>query len=155
MTIVDSLEALLRDPEVTEIMVDAPDSVRVERQGRIEPADVQFLDERHVQRTIERIVDPDGRGCNRRGQQYYACSLLRKGAPFDGCCVSAIRDDADGNWKLNIRKCSNDDIIDTIFQNIDANSSANNLANYYQSIVSDRMGISDGWPDKIILPRKQ
>lgn len=45
MTAINPLEELLRDPEVTEIMVDAPDSVRVERQGRIVPADVQFLNE--------------------------------------------------------------------------------------------------------------
>lgn len=45
MTIIDSIEELLWDPEVTEIMVDVPDSVRVERQGRIESAAVQFIDE--------------------------------------------------------------------------------------------------------------
>ena len=45
MTIIDSIEELLRDPEVTEIMVDVPNSARVERQVRIEPANVQFLDE--------------------------------------------------------------------------------------------------------------
>lgn len=141
MTIVDSIEELFRDSEVTEIMVDAPDSVHVERQGRIEPADVQFFDERHVQRTIERIVDPDGRGCNRRGQQFYACSLLRKGTPFDGCRVSAMRDDTDGHWKLNIRKRGNDVPVDMLRERIDCGCLEEGMADYYRSLVLARMGI--------------
>lgn len=140
---IDSIEELLRNPEVTEITVNAPDDIRVERQGRIEPANVQFLDERHVQRTIERIVDPDGRECDRRGRQYYACSLLRKGTPFDGCRVSAIRDDTDKHWKLNIRKRGKDNNIDTLFQDIDYDTWAKNLGNYYLSDYFARVGFSD------------
>lgn len=143
MTIIDSIEELLRDPEVTEIMVYAPDDVWVERRGKIEPANVQFLDERHGQRTIERIVDPDGRERDRRGRQYYACSLLRKGAPFDGCRVSAIRDDTDKHWKLNIRKRGKDNNIDTFFQDVDYDTWAKNLGNYYLSDYFARVGISD------------
>ena len=59
MTAINHIEELPRDSEVTEIMVDAPDSVWVVRQGRIEPVGVKFLDEGHVQRTIEHLVDPD------------------------------------------------------------------------------------------------
>lgn len=57
MTIIDSIEELLWDPEVTEIMVDVPDSVRVERQGRIESAAVQFIDE---QLSSVKIIDVIG-----------------------------------------------------------------------------------------------
>ncbi|WP_432315870.1 hypothetical protein [Collinsella aerofaciens] len=118
MTIIDSIEELLRDPEVTEIMVNAPDDVWVERQGRIEPTDVKFLDEEHVLRTIEHLVYPDGCRRDDRGWQFYACSLLRNGTPFDGCCVSAMRDDGDGHWKLNIRKRGNDVPVDTSHEHI-------------------------------------
>ena len=65
MTIINPIEELIRDPEVTEIMVNASDDVWVERQGRIEPTGVKFLDEEHVPRTIERLVSQDGRGCDR------------------------------------------------------------------------------------------
>lgn len=143
MTIVDSIEELLQDAEITEIMVNAPDDIWVERQGRIEPAGVQFLNEEHVLRTIERIVDPDGRECDRRGRQYYACSLLRKGTPFDGCRVSAMRDDTDKHWKLNIRKRGNDNNIDTLFQDIDYDTWTKYLGNYYLSDYFARVGISD------------
>ena len=143
MTIVDSIEELLRDPEVTEIMVNAPDDIWVERQGRIEPANVQFLDERHVQRTIERLVNPDGCHSDSRGRQFYACSLLRKGTPFDGCRVSAVRDDTDVHWKLNIRKRGNDVPVDTPHQLIYHGCLVENMADYHRALVFDRMGIGN------------
>ena len=152
MTAINPLEELLWNPEVTEIMVNAPDDVWVERQGRIEPTDVKFLDEEHVLKTIEQIVSPDGCRRDDRGRQFYACSLLRKGTPFDGCCVSAMRDDGDGHWKLNIRKRCNDDAIGTIFQNIDDRSLENNLLNYYRAVAFARMGIgSDAEIPKVEL----
>ena len=55
------LQPLLDDPEVTEVMVNAPDQVYVERRGRIERAGVCFRDERSVQALVERIVAPLGR----------------------------------------------------------------------------------------------
>lgn len=145
---------LLWDPEVTEIMVNAPDSVWVERQGKIKPTDIQFRDEEHVLRTIERIVSSNGCRCDSRNRQY-VCTLHRERAPFDGSRVSAMVDDIDGHRFLNINKRSKDNVIDTIFQSIDLDSCANNLVDYYRSIASDRMGISDGCPDKIILPRNR
>ncbi len=55
------LEALLRDPDVTEVMVNGPDAVFVERAGRIEPARVRFADAAHVLHVIDRILSPLGR----------------------------------------------------------------------------------------------
>lgn len=55
------LEALLRDPDVTEVMVNGPGAVFVERGGRIEPARVQFADAAHVLHVIDRILSPLGR----------------------------------------------------------------------------------------------
>lgn len=143
MMAINLLEELLRDPEVSEIMVDAPDSVWVVRRGRIEPTGVKFLDEEHVLRTIERLVNPDGRHRDNRGRQFYACSLLRKGMPFDGSRVNAMLDATDGHWKLNIRKCGNDDDIDVSHQHIDDGCSSQSMAEYYSSIGFARMGISD------------
>lgn len=141
MTAINPIEELLWDSEITEIMVNAPDDVWVERGGRIEPVGVQFLDERHVLRTIEHMVSPDGCHGDSRGRQFYACSLLRKETPFDGCCVSAIRDDADGHWKLNIRKRGNDVPVDTPHRHICHGCSVESMADYYQAIVAARMGI--------------
>jgi pilus assembly protein CpaF len=55
------IEPLLRDDSVTEIMVNAPDKVYVERNGKLERTDVQFVDESHVMRIIDKIVSQVGR----------------------------------------------------------------------------------------------
>ena len=55
------IQPLLDDPEVTEVMVNAYNSVYIERNGRLEKTGVQFDDDAHVLRVIERIVLPLGR----------------------------------------------------------------------------------------------
>jgi septum site-determining protein MinD len=55
------LEDLLRDPSITEIMVNSFDVIYVERAGRIETTTRRFLSEQHLLRVIERIVAPLGR----------------------------------------------------------------------------------------------
>lgn len=148
MTAINPLEELLWDPEVSEIMVNAPDDVwverrGVERRGRIEHTGVQFLDEEHLQRTIENFASSDGCRCDGRDPQCYDCILHCKGAPFDGSRVNAMLDATDGRWKLNIRKCGNDDDVDAFHRHIDDGFSSQSMAEYYSSIISARMGISD------------
>lgn len=55
------LEPLLRDPEVTEIMVNRHDMVFIERGGLLHRTDLSFTDEEHLRRTIDRIVAAVGR----------------------------------------------------------------------------------------------
>ncbi len=55
------IEPLLKDPDITEIMVNGPDEIFVERYGLIEPTDVKFESEAHLRRVIDRIVSPIGR----------------------------------------------------------------------------------------------
>jgi pilus assembly protein CpaF len=55
------LEALLRDPEVSEIMVNRPEQIFVERRGRIELTNLAFEDEDSLRRVIDRIVSTIGR----------------------------------------------------------------------------------------------
>jgi len=55
------LELLLHDPSVSDILVNRFDQVYVERNGRLEPTDITFKDERHLQQIIERIVSSIGR----------------------------------------------------------------------------------------------
>jgi len=51
----------LLDEEVSEIMVNGPDQVYVEKKGRLELVDTSFEDNQHVMRIIEKIVSPLGR----------------------------------------------------------------------------------------------
>ncbi|MFJ7418570.1 CpaF family protein [Streptomyces uncialis] len=50
------LEPLLADPSITEIMVNGPDAVFVERAGRVEQLPLRFASDEQLMQTIERIV---------------------------------------------------------------------------------------------------
>lgn len=50
------LEELLRDPHVTDVMVNGPDDVRVERGGTIERVPVTFDDDEHLRRVVGRVL---------------------------------------------------------------------------------------------------
>ena len=52
---------LLNDPHISEVMVNGPYKVYVERKGRVEKSNVAFRDDLHVLQIIERIVAPIGR----------------------------------------------------------------------------------------------
>jgi pilus assembly protein CpaF len=55
------LEALLRDPSVSDILVNRANQVYVEREGKLEETDIIFKDDRHLMQIIERIVSSVGR----------------------------------------------------------------------------------------------
>jgi pilus assembly protein CpaF len=55
------LEPYLRDPEVSEIMVNGHDQIYVERDGLLYPVEAAFSDEAHLRRTIDKIVARVGR----------------------------------------------------------------------------------------------
>ncbi len=55
------LEPLLRDPAATDILVNGPHQVFVERRGVLEKSDVRFRDVDHLMRIIDRIVSSAGR----------------------------------------------------------------------------------------------
>jgi pilus assembly protein CpaF len=55
------LEPLLRDPEISDILVNNPNEVFVERRGLLEQLNISFRDERHLMQIIDRIVSAVGR----------------------------------------------------------------------------------------------
>jgi pilus assembly protein CpaF len=55
------IDPFLSDPEVTEVMVNGPHSVWVERHGRLTRTDTRFVDSTHLERIIEKIVGQVGR----------------------------------------------------------------------------------------------
>lgn len=77
------LEALLADETVSEIMVNGPQRVYVERHGKLELTDLQFMDDESVMAIIERIVAPIGRRID-ESQPYVDARLA------DGSRVNAI-----------------------------------------------------------------
>lgn len=55
------LEPFLQDTSITEVMVNGPTSIYIERYGKIEKTRVIFENEEHLMRVIDRIVSPIGR----------------------------------------------------------------------------------------------
>jgi len=92
------LEPLLRDPEVTDIMVNGPKVVYVERKGKLVKTNVQFNDNKHLMQIVERIVSAVGRRIDETTPMVDA--RMVDGSRFnaiipplalDGACVSIRR----------------------------------------------------------------
>jgi pilus assembly protein CpaF len=77
------LEPLLKDPSITEIMVNGPKNLYIERGGKIERVSAAFENDDHVMRIIDRIVAPLGRRVD-ESQPYVDARLP------DGSRVNAI-----------------------------------------------------------------
>jgi pilus assembly protein CpaF len=55
------LEMLLKDPTISDILVNGPHKIYVERRGKLEKTDVKFRDNDHLMQIIDRIVSKVGR----------------------------------------------------------------------------------------------
>jgi pilus assembly protein CpaF len=55
------LEPLLADPTISDILVNSHRKIYIERRGKLEATDVEFKDDEHLMRVIERIVSSVGR----------------------------------------------------------------------------------------------
>jgi pilus assembly protein CpaF len=55
------LEPLLKDPTISDILVNGPDQVYIERYGKLEQTHIRFTDDAHLMNIIDRIVSAVGR----------------------------------------------------------------------------------------------
>ncbi len=92
------LEPLLRDPEVSDIMINGPYTVFVERKGKLSKTNVVFNDNDHLMQIIDRIVSAVGRRVDETTPMVDA--RMKDGSRFnaiipplalDGACVSIRR----------------------------------------------------------------
>jgi pilus assembly protein CpaF len=60
------LEVLLKDPTISDILVNGPHKIYVERRGKLEKTDVKFRDNDHLLQIIDRIVSKVGRRARQR-----------------------------------------------------------------------------------------
>jgi pilus assembly protein CpaF len=58
------LEVLLSDPSISDILINGPKQIFVERKGRLTLTDVRFRDEAHLMHVIDKIVSAVGRRCD-------------------------------------------------------------------------------------------
>ncbi len=89
------LEPLLRDETVTDIMVNGPHQIYVERRGKLELTDVRFRDNAHVMNVAQRIVTKVGRRvdetspiCDARLEDGSRVNIIAPPLAIDGCSVS-------------------------------------------------------------------
>src|SRR5881227_1832685 len=59
------LEEFLKDSDISDILVNGPGAVYIEKQGRLSLTDVKFRDEAHLMKVIDRIVSTIGRRLDR------------------------------------------------------------------------------------------
>jgi pilus assembly protein CpaF len=55
------IDPLLNDPDVTEVMVNGPYDIFMEKSGKLTKSDIRFVDETHLRRIIDKIVGQIGR----------------------------------------------------------------------------------------------
>jgi pilus assembly protein CpaF len=77
------LEPLLRDPAITDILINGCKTVYVERNGKLERVDVSFTDERHLLHIVQRVV-------GRVGRRVDEISPMVDGRLQDGSRINAI-----------------------------------------------------------------
>lgn len=77
------LETLLFDESVTEIMVNAPDEVYVERFGKLQLSNVRLRDDEHILSIVSRLASEDDKHCD-KGAPMCNATLHRPGTSFDG-----------------------------------------------------------------------
>ncbi|MEK0086148.1 CpaF family protein [Benzoatithermus flavus] len=101
ITIIDNmvglgpLEPLLRDETITDIMVNGPHQIYVERRGKLELTDVKFRDNQNVMNIAQRIVTRVGRRidetcpiCDARLEDGSRVNIIAPPLAIDGCAIS-------------------------------------------------------------------
>ena len=96
------IDQLLRDDSITEVMVNGPERVYVERSGKLTLTDVKFADETHLRRIVDKIVSQVGRRVDEANPMVDA--RLPDGSRVN-CIVHPL---AIGGPFLTIRKFSRD-----------------------------------------------
>lgn len=127
------LEPLLRDIDVSEIMVNGPDMVYVERSGKLYEVDARFNDEMHLRRTIDKIVGRIGRRVDE------ATPMVDARLP-DGSRVNAIIPPlaVDGSL-LTIRKFAAEPL--TVDDLVAFGSFPRSVADFLRACVTSRLNI--------------
>ena len=127
------IQPFLDDPEITEVMVNGPKKVYIEKNGRLERTKVVFEDDDHVLKIIDRIVSPLGRHID-------ADSPMVDARLPDGSRVNAIVPPCaiDGP-SLTIRKFRKEKL--SIAQLVESGSLTQNMAEFLRACVLGRLNI--------------
>ena len=127
------IQRYLDDPEVSEVMVNGPDNVYIERGGKIEHTMTTFIDETHLRRIIDKIVGEVSRRIDE------ASPMVDARLP-DGSRVNAVVHPlAIGGPFLTIRKFSRDPLtVDDMIANRTITPA---LAEFLEAAVVGRLNV--------------
>jgi pilus assembly protein CpaF len=127
------LETLLKDDSVNDILVNGPQQIFVERNGKLQLTDVTFKDEKHLLRIIDKIVSAVGRRVDESNP--YVDARLADGSRFNAM-VPPIA--VDGSL-VSIRKFKKDKL--GIEELIKFGAFTEEMAAYLQAAVSTRLNV--------------
>ena len=127
------LETLLKDETISDILVNGPQQIFVERGGKLQLSDVTFKDERHLMRIIDKIVSAVGRRVDESNP--YVDARLQDGSRFNAM-VPPIA--IDGSL-VSIRKFKKDKLgIDDLVR---FGAFSEEMAIYLQAAVATRLNV--------------
>lgn len=127
------LEPLLQDETVNDILVNGPQQIFVEREGKLELSDITFKDEKHLLRIIDKIVSAVGRRVDESNP--YVDARLKDGSRFNAMVPPVA---VDGSL-VSIRKFKKDKLgIDDL---VDFGAFTEEMAAYLQAAVATRLNV--------------
>ncbi|MGI6119139.1 MAG: CpaF family protein [Desulfosporosinus sp.] len=127
------LEVLLRDSTVSEIMVNGPHKVYVEKDGKLQLSEVRFKDNEHVMNIIDRIVSSVGRHIDES-------SPMVDARLYDGSRVNAIIPPLSLSGPvITIRKFSKTPI--TVEQLLEFGSLSQKMVSFLEACVKGKLNI--------------
>ena len=127
------LEPLLKDDTVNDILVNGPNRIFVERNGKLELTDITFKDERHLLRIIDKIVSAVGRRVDESNP--YVDARLADGSRFNAMVPPVA---VDGSL-VSIRKFKKEKL--GIPDLVRFGAFTEEIAAYLQAAVSCRLNI--------------
>lgn len=127
------LESLLKDDTIADILVNGPQQIFVERNGKLTLSDVKFKDEKHLQRIIGKIVSAVGRRVDESNP--YVDARLLDGSRFNAMIPPIA---IDGSL-VSIRKFKKDKLGIRDLVGFGAFSDA--MATYLEAAVACRLNV--------------
>ncbi|MBT52287.1 MAG: type II secretion system protein E [Mameliella sp.] len=127
------LEPLLKDENISDILVNGPHQIFIEQNGKLTLSDVTFKDERHLMRIIDKIVSAVGRRVDESNP--YVDARLQDGSRFNAMVPPVA---IDGSL-VSIRKFKKDKLgIDDL---VNFGAFTEEMAVYLQAAVATRLNI--------------
>ena len=127
------LETLLQDDTVSDILVNGPHQIFIERSGKLQLSNIAFKDEKHLMRIIDKIVSAVGRRVDESNP--YVDARLADGSRFNAMVPPVA---VDGSL-VSIRKFKKDKLgIDDL---VEFGAFTEEMAAYLQAAVSTRLNV--------------